>query len=344
MLTDDELSNLDPVAFQRLARDEFLHVEDSLYQELPTTTMSRKRREKRKDILSRLAMTKTARLSSEYQQEGDFATLAAQLEQMVANDDSFQSHYNAACFYSVAISKHIEAVDKAVGHFREALERAGGRLSIKWAVKDPDLTEMFRRRPGLKTALEVGGVTVSDQGWARRVAWALVRDAAEKRAATWTDRQGAAAGWSGLQFGELRKWASEEDAGWYALAQLSLLPQEKRRQLVVWKAVSGEDKLPAIAMPEPPSRATDDEISAAWGAFADRARYVKSQWDEMEDKFRSLADSDSLGVGVGFVSSLCEATFELWRGLGSWAAEPAEDSAREDWDRSIDEFRTIAEM
>jgi tetratricopeptide (TPR) repeat protein len=253
------------------------------------------------------------------------------------------AHYNAACFYSVAITAPWMADEKerltqeALEHVSLALENRSSDFDIKWLCNDPDL-ENLRGVAGLEAILSVTCKErdmSGDKGDLKQLcqAWDVLSDWSRYPAEAWTQRTDEMNRWRGIER-ELLTWCSEEKETWHALAAWANRPLAVLRKTEFWGALGVYRSDPLAKAATPKDRFSCDESDiwqrvvairdhvVAWQHVEDCAEGLRDRWGELEQRVRR---PNHRHLGIHDVQLWARAAHDVWEALQELPDVPSSD-------------------
>lgn len=298
------------------------------------------------------SMVEAARLCSRLQMaDADFAVLQKDLNGLFKRwiviprwTANWQTHYNAACFYSIATAKAKlqadQGIDQTLSSLAQAMDDPQSQVTPQWLCEDPDL-EALRRDPRGSFLADHCHEDQPSSARGRRVltrlrlAWVLLTKSAERRRSEWSNAKGDSLTWTDVQGRDLEKWCQREHEIWSRLAHWSSRPEDVTRQEEFWRLLLADEaddkakKLPTLALPDQGSASLSQAgHRRLWRTLQGRATELSERWDWIEDKVREGNRAGTTPISLARTTALAERTQEYWSALKDWAEDPSDDGAR----------------
>jgi tetratricopeptide (TPR) repeat protein len=293
--------------------------------------------------------TKTALVCTDLQLDsGRRENLERELCHLVKKRSAtWQAHYNAACFYSLALGhggsdneQGRRLADEALRHLGHALNDPGSEVSAAWLCADPDLEALRCDERGalLRSTCKMEDSSLGERRREvvrrLRLAWELVAKGADRRQSEWAVRKTSVETWTGVQGKDLKEWSQGEADAWSRLSHLARRPEDMDRQAEFWKSLlkpAEEAKLPDLTLPEEEKLATEAQYREAWEHLAECAGHQQELWDRLEDRVRGDVMDGTHSFGQGHVADMAETAREAWLALKDWAEAPLDAGSRVDF-------------
>lgn len=298
----------------------------------------------------------SANLCSQLRCGKTFSHLDVVMRRLLAPGVDWQARYNAACFYSLALTRSAQCeeeklVEKAISELELVVRDPEARIDAWLCLRDPDLDSLRSHHRGRDFFALVGCLPDDGRCDDRALdtlgfAWRVLTDRSQRQTRKWGLRRPMLNDWTCVQLNELEEWCERERIAWLSLAAWASAPEKVSRRERFWNEIMSpnEGDAPKEELPRADAKSEDgttrnsseclDEHRKRWLELARCADSVRDRWRNRRDecaRARRGADGIELQTAVAWVME----AHDTWMAL-SLSAEAALE------ERTWNQFRVQA--